>query len=244
MCNQPCVKTSSPPSPSSPPRSRRPKVGNGFEDGVNQGPLIEDAGTGRRCSAMWTMRWPRWQRWTGGKASPAVGSVSSSPPWWPRPPPTCYCAREENLRPVRAGVQVQDRAGKLDAANHTEFGLASYFCQRHRAHLPRGRGAGVRHGGHQCGHSGHRARCPLVVWKQSGLGREGSHLAWMTMWGHCTCIGDIQGKAPALPRFLPSPSPSQELGFCALLSARPLRPNTFTDKHQQYIHRQYLLICL
>ena len=30
------------------------KIGNGFEDGVNQGPLIEEAALGK-CSAMWTM---------------------------------------------------------------------------------------------------------------------------------------------------------------------------------------------
>ena len=42
--------------------------GNGFEDGVNQGPLIEEAAL-ERCSATWTTPWPR-----GGQWWPAVSA--------------------------------------------------------------------------------------------------------------------------------------------------------------------------
>ena len=44
------------------------------------------------------------------------------------PAPTCCAPRKPLAR--LPGLQVRDRAGAIDAANNTEFGLASYFYSR------------------------------------------------------------------------------------------------------------------
>ena len=69
------------------------KVGNGFEDGVNQGPLIEEAAL------------VKVQRHVDDAVAKGArvltGGSFSSQPWWPTPPPTCCAPRKKPLAPSR-----------------------------------------------------------------------------------------------------------------------------------------------
>ena len=60
------------------------------------------------------------------------------------------CAKEETFGPFAPVFRFHKDQEAIDAANNTEFGLASYFYSpRCRSHLSRQRGFGVRYGGHQ-----------------------------------------------------------------------------------------------
>jgi succinate-semialdehyde dehydrogenase/glutarate-semialdehyde dehydrogenase len=56
------------------------KVGNGFEAGVNQGPLIDEPGASPRSRATWPTPWPRAPVVVGGTR---MGGASTPPPCWP-----------------------------------------------------------------------------------------------------------------------------------------------------------------
>jgi succinate-semialdehyde dehydrogenase/glutarate-semialdehyde dehydrogenase len=77
------------------------KVGNGFEDGVVQGPLIEDAAV--------------------DKVQRHVDDAIAG---------DMLCAREETFGPFAPVFRFKHEQEAIDAANNTEFGLASYFCSR------------------------------------------------------------------------------------------------------------------
>jgi succinate-semialdehyde dehydrogenase/glutarate-semialdehyde dehydrogenase len=151
---------------------RTAKVGNGFEDGVNQGPLIEEAAL-EKVQRHVTMRWPRALAcWSAASACPAS---SSSPRWWPTPRRTCCApARKPSGRSRRCSVSRPSRR-PIDAANATEFGLASYFYSRDVGRIFRVSEAleygmvGINVGILATEH------VPFGGVKQSGLGREGSH---------------------------------------------------------------------
>ena len=132
------------------------KVGNGFEDGVVQGPLIEDAAVekvrapcGRRAGQ---------GRQGGGRRQEAAGPVL---------PADGDCGRDRqhavrqgrDLRPGGADLQVQDRAGSDRGRQQHRVRPGQLLLQPRRGpHLPRRRGAGIRHGRHQRRHHRHRAR--------------------------------------------------------------------------------------
>jgi len=85
------------------------------------------------------------------------------------------CAREETFGPLAPIFKFNTEQEAIDAANHTEFGLASYFYSRDVGRIFRvaealeygmvGINAGVIATEH----------VPFGGVKQSGLGREGSH---------------------------------------------------------------------
>jgi len=69
-----------------------------------------------------------------------------------------------DLRPFRAHLQVQNRARSGGCGQQHRVRPGQLLLQpRCGPHLPRRRSAGIRHGGHQRGHFGHRA-CP--VWRR------------------------------------------------------------------------------
>jgi succinate-semialdehyde dehydrogenase/glutarate-semialdehyde dehydrogenase len=157
--------------------------------GVTQGPLIDDAARREGASARGRRaRQGRARSSTGGKK---LGGASSSRPCSPTRPATC-CARARKPSARRAGVPLQDRAGGVDAANDTEFGLASYFYSRDIGRIFRV-GEALEYGmvGINTGLIS-TEHVPFGGVKQSGLGREGSHHGideYVEM--KYLCLGDV-----------------------------------------------------
>ena len=156
------------------------KVGNGFDEGVAQGPLIEDAAVAKVKRHVADAIAKGGKVETGGNAlhgqffEPTVISGATA---------DMACA------PIFKFDKEQEA---IDAANHTEFGLASYFYSRDIGRIYRVAEAleygmvGINVGILATEH------VPFGGVKQSGLGREGSH------WGmddylemKYLCIGDV-----------------------------------------------------
>ena len=165
------------------------KVGNGFEDGVMQGPLIEDAAIEKvkRHVADALAKGAKVE--TGGNAltgqffEPTVVSGATA---------DMLCAREETFGPFAPVFKFKTEQEAIDAANHTEFGLASYFYSRDVGRIHRVAEAleygmvGINVGILATEH------VPFGGVKQSGLGREGSHFGMDDyVEVKYLCIGDI-----------------------------------------------------
>ncbi|CAN7608817.1 NAD-dependent succinate-semialdehyde dehydrogenase [Variovorax paradoxus] len=166
------------------------KVGNGFEEGVVQGPLIEDAAIDKvqRHVADAIAKGGRvlagGHRMQGQFFEPTVIADATA---------DMLCAREETFGPFAPVFRFKTEQDGIDAANNTEFGLASYFYTRDVGRIFRvaealeygmvGINAGVIATEH----------VPFGGVKQSGLGREGSHHG-MDDYVEIKylCLGDIQ----------------------------------------------------
>lgn len=165
------------------------KVGNGFEDGVVQGPLIEDAAIDKvqrhvdDAVAKGGKVLAGGHRIKGQFFEPTVIAEASA---------DMLCAREETFGPFAPVFRFKTEQEAIDAANNTEFGLASYFYSRDVGRIFRvaealeygmvGINAGVIATEH----------VPFGGVKQSGLGREGSHHGmddYVEM--KYLCLGDI-----------------------------------------------------
>ncbi len=165
------------------------KVGNGFDEGVAQGPLIEDAAVAKVTRHVEDAIAKGGKVETGGRAlhgqffEPTVISGATA---------DMACAREETFGPFAPIFKFDKEQEAIDAANNTEFGLASYFYSRDIGRIYRVAEAleygmvGINVGILATEH------VPFGGVKQSGLGREGSH------WGmddylemKYLCIGDV-----------------------------------------------------
>ena len=166
------------------------KVGNGFEDGVGQGPLIEPLAVAKvqrhldDALAKGARLVAGGEKLQGQFFQPTVVADATA---------NMLCAREETFGPFAPIFSFRTEREAIDAANHTEFGLASYFYSRDVGRIFRvaealeygmvGINAGIIATEH----------VPFGGVKQSGLGREGSHhgiddyveLKYL-------CLGDIQ----------------------------------------------------
>jgi succinate-semialdehyde dehydrogenase/glutarate-semialdehyde dehydrogenase len=148
------------------------KVGNGFEDGVNQGPLIEPAALDKVERHVKDAIAKGGRVLTGGKRlqgqffEPTVIADASA---------DMVCAKEETFGPFAPIFKFKTEQEAIDAANNTEFGLASYFYSRDVGRIFRVSEAleygmvGINVGILATEH------VPFGGVKQSGLGREGSH---------------------------------------------------------------------
>jgi succinate-semialdehyde dehydrogenase/glutarate-semialdehyde dehydrogenase len=133
-------------------KARGIKVGNGFEAGVNQGPLI-DAQAMRKVQAHVADALAKGARVvTGGQPQ---GERFFTPTVLADVTPDMVCAREETFGPVAPVFRFKTEAEAIALANATEFGLASYFYSRDIGRIS-------------------TAEVPFGGVKQSGLGREGS----------------------------------------------------------------------
>ena len=165
------------------------KVGNGFEDGVGQGPLIEDAALHKVERHVKDALAKGGKLLTGGNRlegqffAPTVISEATS---------DMLCAREETFGPFAPVFRFHTEQEAIDAANNTEFGLASYFYTRDVGRIFRvaealeygmvGINAGIIATEH----------VPFGGVKQSGLGREGSrHGMEEYLEMKYLCLGDI-----------------------------------------------------
>ncbi|MEG1768121.1 MAG: NAD-dependent succinate-semialdehyde dehydrogenase, partial [Comamonas sp.] len=148
------------------------KVGNGFDEGVVQGPLIEPAAV-EKVQRHLDDALAKGGRVVAGGArlegqffQPTVVADATD---------DMLCAREETFGPFAPVFRFTTEQQAIDAANNTEFGLASYFYSRDVGRIFRvsealeygmvGINAGVIASEH----------VPFGGVKQSGLGREGSH---------------------------------------------------------------------
>ena len=148
------------------------KVGNGFAEGVNQGPLIEEAALVKVQRHVDDAVAKGGRVLVGGKRLPGlffeptvVADASAD----------MLCAREETFGPFAPVFKFKTEQEAIAAANNTEFGLASYFYSRDVGRIFRVCEAleygmvGVNVGIIAAEH------VPFGGVKQSGLGREGSH---------------------------------------------------------------------
>ena len=151
--------------------SRKIKVGNGFEDGVSQGPLIDDAAVAKVAQHISDAT-------AQGAKLVAGGQVSSGryvePTVLADVTRDMLIAREETFGPVAAVLRFSDEAEVIGLANDTEFGLASYFYSRDIGRVWRVAEA-LEYGmvGVNTGLISNEV-APFGGVKQSGLGREGS----------------------------------------------------------------------
>jgi succinate-semialdehyde dehydrogenase/glutarate-semialdehyde dehydrogenase len=165
------------------------KVGNGFEDGVVQGPLIEDAAVEKVERHVADAVSKGGKVTVGGKKlkgqffEPTVIAGATS---------DMLCAREETFGPLAPIFKFKTEQEAIEAANNTEFGLASYFYTRDVGRIFRvaealeygmvGINAGIIATEH----------VPFGGVKQSGLGREGSaHGMDEYLEMKYLCLGDI-----------------------------------------------------
>jgi len=152
------------------------KVGNGFEEGVNQGPLIEEAALEKVQRHVDDAVAKGGKVLTGGKRLQSLGSGQFyEPTVVANATPDMLCAREETFGPFAPVFKFRTEQEAIDAANNTEFGLASYFYSRDVGRIFRVSEAleygmvGINVGILATEH------VPFGGVKQSGLGREGSH---------------------------------------------------------------------
>jgi len=148
------------------------KVGNGFEDGVNQGPLIEPSAIEKVERHVQDAIAKGARVLTGGKRlsgqffEPTVVADATA---------DMVCATEETFGPFAPIFKFKTEQEAIDAANNTIFGLASYFYSRDVGRIFRVSEAleygmvGINVGILATEH------VPFGGVKQSGLGREGSH---------------------------------------------------------------------
>ena len=165
------------------------KVGNGFEEGVSQGPLIEDAAVEKVERHVKDAVAKGGKVLTGGKRlqgqffEPTVISNASA---------AMLCATEETFGPFAPVFRFKTEQEGIDLANNTIFGLASYFYSRDVGRIFRVSEAleygmvGINVGILATEH------VPFGGVKQSGLGREGStHGMEDYVEMKYLCLGDI-----------------------------------------------------
>jgi succinate-semialdehyde dehydrogenase/glutarate-semialdehyde dehydrogenase len=165
------------------------KVGNGFEAGVNQGPLIEEAALEKVQRHVDDAVAKGGRLLVGGKRlagqffEPTVVADATA---------DMLCAKEETFGPFAPVFRFKTEQEAIDAANNTEFGLASYFYSRDVGRIFRVAEAleygmvGINVGVLATEH------VPFGGVKQSGLGREGSsHGMDEYIELKYLCLGDI-----------------------------------------------------
>ncbi|MDO4683686.1 MAG: NAD-dependent succinate-semialdehyde dehydrogenase [Lautropia sp.] len=165
------------------------KVGNGFEEGVVQGPLIEPSAVEKVESHVQDALAKGARVQTGGQRlegqffAPTVLSEVTA---------DMKVAREETFGPLAPVFRFKTEADVIEAANNTEFGLASYFYTRDIGRMFRVGEAleygmvGVNVGILATEHT------PFGGIKQSGLGREGAKIGideYLEV--KYLCVGDV-----------------------------------------------------
>ena len=166
------------------------KVGNGFEAGVNQGPMIDDDAVRKIEEHVADAVGKGAKLLTGGKK---IGERFYEPTVLTEATGDMLCAREETFGPVAPVFRFKTEDEAIRLANATEFGLAAYFYSRDIGRIFRV-AEGLESGmvGINTGIIS-TAEVPFGGVKQSGLGREGSHHGiddYVEI--KYLCLGDIQ----------------------------------------------------
>lgn len=149
------------------------KVGNGLEDGVVQGPLIDRRALAKVREHIDDALSQGAKVLAGGKPH-ALGGTFFEPTVLAHATPDMRISREETFGPVAPLFRFQTEADVIELANDTRYGLASYFYSRDIGRVWRVAEAldygiiGINTGviSNEVG--------PFGGVKESGLGREGS----------------------------------------------------------------------
>lgn len=166
------------------------RVGNGFETGIQQGPLIDDQAVAKVVAHVEDAVAQGAQVITGGRR---IQDRFYEPTVLANVTPSMRCSREETFGPVAPVFRFKTEADVIELANATEFGLASYFYSRDIGRIFRVAEAleygmvGINTGLISA------AEVPFGGVKQSGLGREGARQG-MDDYVEIKylCLGDIQ----------------------------------------------------
>lgn len=154
-------------------RVRALKVGAGFDAGVEQGPLINEAAVTKVENHIADALAKGGKLLTGGKRH-ALGGTFFEPTVIADANSNMVLAREETFGPLSALIPFEKEAEAIQAANDTEFGLAAYVYTRDLARAFRVPAA------LQYGMVGINEGiitsevAPFGGIKESGMGREGS----------------------------------------------------------------------
>jgi len=149
------------------------KIGNGLDDGVDVGPLIDDRAAAKVKEHIEDAVANGAQVVTGGKAH-SLGGSYFEPTLMINVPHTAKVAKEETFGPLAPLFRFKDEAEAIALANDTEFGLAAYFYARDLGRVFRV--AEALESGMVGVNTGMISTevAPFGGVKSSGLGREGS----------------------------------------------------------------------
>ncbi|PZP24397.1 NADP-dependent succinate-semialdehyde dehydrogenase [Pseudomonas kuykendallii] len=149
------------------------KVGNGMDDGVTTGPLIDDKAVAKVKEHIEDALSKGAQVVSGGKAH-SLGGSFFEPTILVNVPKDAKVSKEETFGPLAPLFRFKDEAEVIAMANDTEFGLASYFYARDLSRVFRVAEA-LEYGmvGINTGLISTEV-APFGGVKASGLGREGS----------------------------------------------------------------------
>ncbi len=151
------------------------RIGNGLDEGTEIGPLI-DGGAVEKVASHIADAVAKGARVLCGGKQPAAGGQFFEPTVIAGVSADADIASEETFGPVAALFRFQTDAEAIEAANDTEFGLAAYIFAKDAARIWNA-AEGI-----ECGIVGintgfiSNETAPFGGIKQSGLGREGSHL--------------------------------------------------------------------
>ncbi|MDE2455379.1 MAG: NAD-dependent succinate-semialdehyde dehydrogenase [Burkholderiales bacterium] len=168
------------------------KVGNGFEAGIVQGPLIDEQALAKVESHVADALAKGARLVVGGSR---IGERFYTPTVLADVSSDMLCAKEETFGPVAPVFRFETEAEAIAMANATEFGLASYFYSRDIGRIFRV-GEALEYGmvGINTGLIS-TAEVPFGGVKQSGLGREGARQGiddYVEV--KYLCLGDILAK--------------------------------------------------
>ena len=154
-------------------RVKQIKLGYGMEDGVTAGPLIDEGALAKVEEHVEDALAGGAVLLAGGKRS-ALGGTFYEPTVVANVTTGMKLANEETFGPLAGVIRFKDEAEAIRLANHSEFGLASYFYSRDHSRVWRvaeALEAGIV--GINTGLISTEV-APFGGVKQSGLGREGS----------------------------------------------------------------------
>jgi succinate-semialdehyde dehydrogenase / glutarate-semialdehyde dehydrogenase len=154
-------------------RVRKFKVGNGMEEGVTIGPLIDEPAVAKVRSHVDDALKKGGRLALGGQPHGA-GKLFFEPTVLTEATPNMLLAREETFGPVAPLFRFRGEAEAVRLANDTEYGLAAYFYGRNMARIWRVAEA-LEYGiiGVNTGIISMEV-APFGGMKESGIGREGS----------------------------------------------------------------------
>jgi len=149
------------------------KVGNGADEGVDQGPMIDSAAVAKVKEHVADALAKGAKLLVGGH-SHELGDSFFEPTLIGEATPDMMVSKEEIFGPVAPLIRFKEESEALRLANDTEFGLAAYFYSRDNARIWRV-SEGLEYGivGANCGVISTEV-APFGGIKESGIGREGS----------------------------------------------------------------------